>query len=92
MRSANEMNSALVEFVNGIQVIKAFNRSASSYGKYADSVRYFHDSTMAWWSQCWLWNAAARAVLPSTLLGTFQWERGSTWRKVFLLLSFWWPW
>ena len=25
---------------------------------------------MAWWSQCWLWNAAARAVLPSTLLGT----------------------
>ena len=70
MRSANEMNSALVEYVNGIQVIKAFNRSASSYGKYADSVRYFHDSTMAWWSQCWLWNAAARAVLPSTLLGT----------------------
>ena len=70
MRSANEMNSTLVEYVNGIQVIKAFNRSASSYGKYADSVRYFHDSTMAWWSQCWLWNAAARAVLPSTLLGT----------------------
>ena len=70
MRSANEMNSALVEYVNGIQVIKAFNRSAASYGKYADSVRYFHDSTMAWWSQCWLWNAAARAVLPSTLLGT----------------------
>ena len=70
MRSANEMNSALVEYVNGIQVIKAFNRSAASYGKYADSVCYFHDSTMAWWSQCWLWNAAARAVLPSTLLGT----------------------
>lgn len=70
MRSANEMNSTLVEYVNGIQVIKAFNRSAASYGKYADSVRYFHDSTMAWWSQCWLWNAAARAVLPSTLLGT----------------------
>lgn len=44
MRSANEMNSALVEYVNGIQVIKAFNRSAASYGKYADSVRYFHDS------------------------------------------------
>ena len=70
MRSANEMNSTLVEYVNGIQVIKAFNQSAASYGKYADSVRYFHDSTMAWWSQCWLWNAAARAVLPSTLLGT----------------------
>lgn len=70
MRSANDMNSSLVEYVSGIQVIKAFNRSASSYGKYSKSVNYFHDSTMGWWSQCWFWNAAARAVLPSTLLGT----------------------
>lgn len=70
MRSANDMNSSLVEYVNGIQVIKAFNRSASSYGKYSESVNHFHDSTMEWWSQCWVWNAAARAVLPSTLLGT----------------------
>ena len=70
MRSANDMNSSLVEYVNGIQVIKAFNRSASSYGKYSESINYFHDSTMEWWSQCWFWNAAARAVLPSTLLGT----------------------
>ena len=31
MRSANEMNSALVEYVNGIQVIKAFNRSAGIF-------------------------------------------------------------
>ena len=70
MRSANDMNSSLVEYVSGIQVIKAFNRSASSYGKYSKSVNYFHDSTMEWWSQCWFWNASARAVLPSTLLGT----------------------
>lgn len=70
MRSANDMNSSLVEYVSGIQVIKAFNRSASSYGKYSKSVNYFHDSTMEWWSQCWFWNAAARSVLPSTLLGT----------------------
>ena len=70
MRSANDMNSSLVEYVSGIQVIKAFNRSASSYGKYSKSVNYFHDSTMEWWSQCWFWNAAARAVPPSTLLGT----------------------
>ena len=70
MCSANEMNSSLVEYVNGIQVIKAFNRSSSSYGQYSKAVNYFHDCTMEWWSECWLWNAAARAVLPSTLLGT----------------------
>lgn len=70
MYSANEMNSSLVEYVNGIQVIKAFNRSSSSYGQYSKAVNYFHDCTMEWWSTCWLWNAASRAVLPSTLLGT----------------------
>lgn len=70
MRSANEMNNSLVEYVNGIQVIKAFDRSSSSYGQYSNAVNSFHDSTMEWWSQCWLWNAAARAVLPSALLGT----------------------
>ena len=70
VQASKYMSATTVEYINGIEVIKAFNRSATSYGKYADSVCYFHDSTMAWWSQCWLWNAAARAVLPSTLLGT----------------------
>lgn len=70
MCSANEMNNSLVEYVNGIQVIKAFNRSSSSFGQYSKAVNYFRDCTMEWWSECWLWNAAARAVLPSTLLGT----------------------
>lgn len=70
IQSANDMNNSLVEYVNGIQVIKAFNHSDSSFGQYSKAVNYFHDSTMEWWSQCWFWNAAARAVLPSTLLGT----------------------
>lgn len=43
MCSANEMNSSLVEYVNGIQVIKAFNRSSSSYGQYSKAVNYFHE-------------------------------------------------
>lgn len=33
------MNNAVVEYVNGIEVIKAFNQSAASYGKYSDAVR-----------------------------------------------------
>lgn len=70
IKAGNDMNSALVEYVNGIQVIKAFNRSSNSFGKYADSVHFFHDSTMAWYRQSWFWMAGAKAVLPSTMLGT----------------------
>ncbi len=70
LRAGNEMNAALVEYVNGIQVIKAFGRAGSSFGKYSKSVNFFHDSTLSWWRQCWFWMAGVKAVLPSTLIGT----------------------
>jgi ATP-binding cassette subfamily B protein IrtA len=70
LRSGNEMNAALVEYVGGIQVIKAFGQSGRSFGRFSESVRFFHDSTMAWWRQSWFWMAGFKAVLPSTLLGT----------------------
>jgi hypothetical protein len=66
----NNMNSTLVEYVNGIEVIKAFNQSAVSYGKFTDAINFFHDSTLSWWKQSWLWSAFVQAVMPSTLLGT----------------------
>ena len=66
----NNMNATLVEYVNGIEVIKAFNQSASSYEKFTNAIKYFHDSTLAWWKQSWLWSAFVQAVMPSTLLGT----------------------
>ena len=70
LRSGNEMNAALVEYVSGIQVIKAFGQTGSSYGKFSKSVDFFHDTTLDWWRQCWFWSAGVKAVLPSTLLGT----------------------
>ena len=70
MNAQNEMNSTLVEYVNGIEVIKAFNQSTASYGKYTNAIDFFHDSTLAWWKQSWFWSAFVQAVMPSTLLGT----------------------
>lgn len=70
MTSQNAMNNALVEYVGGIEVIKAFNQSTSSYEKFTSSIHFFHDSTLNWWKQTWLWSAFVQAVMPSTLLGT----------------------
>ena len=70
LRAGNEMNAALVEAVGGIQVIKAFGQGNKSFGHFADSVKFFHDSTLDWWKQSWFWMAGFKAVLPSTLLGT----------------------
>lgn len=70
LTAGNEMNAALVEYVGGIQVIKAFGQGKKSFGHFADSVHFFHDSTLDWWRQSWFWMAGFKAVLPSTLLGT----------------------
>ena len=68
--SEQKMNSTLVEYVNGIQVIKAFGRSASSYGSFSEAVAAYHDSTLAWFRQSWVWMALVRSVVPCTLLFT----------------------
>jgi ATP-binding cassette subfamily B protein len=70
LRSGNEMNASLVEYVSGIQIIKAFGQSGRSFGRFSESVGFLHDSTMVWWRQSWFWMAGFKAVLPSTLLGT----------------------
>ena len=68
--SQNAMNSTLVEYVGGIEVIKAFNQGTSSYGKFSEAVSSFHDSTLSWWRQSWFWSAMAQAIMPTTLLAT----------------------
>lgn len=68
IKSEQKMNSSLVEYVNGIQVIKAFGRSASSYGAFSSAVADYHDSTLAWFRQSWVWMAAIQSVVPCTLL------------------------
>ena len=48
MNANNHVNSVIVEYVEGIQVIKAFNQSASSYEKFEQAVKMFLDYTLDW--------------------------------------------
>lgn len=69
MKSSNHVNSVIIEYTEGIQVIKAFNQSTDSYRKYTDSVKDFKEFTLDWFRSTWgLMNLGA-AILPSTLLG-----------------------
>lgn len=69
MKASNYVNSVIIEYTEGIQVIKAFNQSTGSYQKYADSVEDFKNFTLDWFrSTRGLMNLGA-AILPSTLLG-----------------------
>ena len=70
MNANNHVNSVIVEYVEGIQVIKAFNQSASSYEKFEQAVKMFLDYTLDWYRNTWKPMNFGAAVLPSTLLGT----------------------
>jgi len=43
-----KVNSAVIEYTQGIAVIKAFNQTVESFGKYKDSIEEYHDYVWAW--------------------------------------------
>lgn len=64
------MNSAIVEYIEGIEVIKAFGRSGVSYEKYADAIHSYKTFVVKWMTSTWVTMKLAFALFPSTLLGT----------------------
>lgn len=66
--ASTRMNTSIVEYIRGIQVIKAFNRSASSYGRFRDAVRDNRNAMLDWYLSASFPMTAAMEILPSTLL------------------------
>ncbi|MFV0527255.1 MAG: ABC transporter ATP-binding protein [Lachnospiraceae bacterium] len=69
MAAGNRVNSVIVEYIEGIQVIKAFNQSTGSYARYAETVASFLQYTLDWFKSTWKLMNLGAAILPSTLLG-----------------------
>lgn len=64
------MNSAIVEYIEGIEVIKAFGRTGVSYEKYAGAIKNYRTFVIKWLSSTWVTMKLAFAMFPSTLIGT----------------------
>ena len=43
--SAQKMNSTIVEYINGMEVVKVFNRDGESYQRFEQDVRGYRDFT-----------------------------------------------
>ena len=68
--SANYMNSTIVEYIEGIEVIKAFGRAGVSYEKYAGAITDFRTFVIKWLSSTFATMKLSFALFPSTLIGT----------------------
>ena len=70
MEANAHVNGVIVEYVEGIQVVKAFSQGERSYQKFANAVRSFRDFTMDWFRCTWASMNLCLSILPTTLLGT----------------------
>ena len=70
MAANNHVNSVIVEYVEGIQVVKAFSQGERSYAKFAQAVSSFRDFTLNWFRCTWASMNLFLSILPTTLLGT----------------------
>ena len=68
VRINKHMNNTVVEYVNGIEVIKAFNQSSSSYQKYEDAVVENASFFYNWMKSCQWPMSAYTAICPATLI------------------------
>ena len=69
MEANNHVNSIIIEYVEGIEVVKAFNQSTSSYEKFVNAVQSFKEFTLAWFKSTWKSMNLMMAIMPTTLLG-----------------------
>ncbi len=68
--SAQKMNYTIVEYINGMEVVKIFGRDGESYKRFATDVNSYRDFTIAWYKMCWPWMALYGSFLPCVALFT----------------------
>lgn len=70
MKANDHVNNIIVEYIEGIEVVKTFNQTAASYEKFSGAVKSFKTFTMDWYKSSWKSLTMMATVLPSTLLFT----------------------
>jgi ATP-binding cassette subfamily B protein len=68
--SGNTMNNTIVEYINGMEVVKVFNRDSESYHRFETDVKSYRDFTLAWYNSGWLWMALYTSILPCVAVFT----------------------
>ena len=68
VKTTQAMNSAIVEYIGGIEVIKAFNQGKQSYARFSDSVKANASYFYHWMKSCQMPVSLARAISPTTMI------------------------
>lgn len=69
VQASKHMSATTVEYIGGIEVIKAFNQSAASYGKFTQAVRQSADLMLDWMKSTQGYSALMMTIWPAVLIG-----------------------
>ena len=83
------LNDTAVEYINGIEVIKAFGKSKSSYERFVVAAKEGSDCYVEWMRDCIWGHAVSTVVTPSLILsllpiGGFMFLNGTVSASVFI--------
>ncbi len=69
VEKTKKLNDTAVEYINGIEVIKAFGKTGSSYEKFVIAARKGADVFIDWMRRCIWPQSGTMSFLPATFLG-----------------------
>lgn len=69
-QSSQVMNNTIIEYINGMEVVKVFNKDADSYERLKNAITSYRDYTLSWYQACWPWMAIYNSLLPCTIILT----------------------
>ena len=68
--ASGKMNNTIIEYVNGMEVVKVFNKETESYKKFTEDISDYRDYALAWYKTAWGWMALYSALFPCTIILT----------------------
>lgn len=68
VKATKDLNDAAVEYIDGIEVIKAFSKTESSYERFTTSAKAYANSFISWMRKCSIFHALMMTITPYTLL------------------------
>lgn len=66
--ATKELNDTAVEYINGIEVIKVFGKTKSSYARFVDAAKEAADSYIDWMRKAANFHAVGISLTPTTLI------------------------
>lgn len=63
-----KMNNTIIEYINGMEVVKVFNRDGESYARFENDITSYRDFTLVWYKVCRPWMALYSSIIPCVAL------------------------